>query len=178
MAPAFALGDPAPSFVLPATDGAEHRVPLADAPPATVLVVTCNHCPYVIAWNPRLRAVAEEYAPRGARFLAINANDAVRYPADSLEHMRRFVAEQDWPFPYLHDESQDVARALGAERTPHVYVLDGEQRLAYAGAPDADHNDEAQGAAWLREALDAVLAGRPVERPETPVRGCGVKWKG
>ena len=132
---------------------------------ATVLVVTCNHCPYVIAWNPRLRAVAEEYAPRGVRFLGINANDAARYPADSLEHMRQFVADQRWPYPYLHDESQDVARALGAERTPHVYVLDGDQRLAYAGAPDADHQDESQGAAWLREALDAVLEGRAVERP-------------
>jgi peroxiredoxin len=178
MAPGFTLGDRAPAFTLPDTDGTEHRVPLDDAPPATVLVVTCNHCPYVVAWNPRLRAVAEEYAPRGVRFLAINANDAGRYPADSLEHMRRFVAEQAWPIPYLHDETQDVARALGAERTPHVYVLDAEQRLAYVGAPDADHHDEAQGAAWLREALDAVLAGRPVERPETPARGCGVKWKG
>jgi peroxiredoxin len=177
MAPGFTLGDPTPAFTLPDTDGTQHRVPLADAPPATVLVVTCNHCPYVVAWNPRLRAAAEAYAPRGVRFLAINANDAARYPADSLEHMRRFVAEQAWPFPYLHDESQDVARALGAERTPQVYVLDGAQRLAYVGAPDADHQDEAQGAGWLREALDAVLEGRPVERPETPVRGCSVKWK-
>ena len=177
MAPGFGLGDPAPAFTLPDTDGTEHSVPLDDAPAATVLIVTCNHCPYVIAWNPRLRAVAEEYAPRGVRFLAVNANDAARYPADSLEHMRRFVAEQSWPIPYLHDESQDVARALGAERTPHVYVLDGDQRLAYAGAPDADHRDEGQGAVWLREALDAVLAGRPVERPETPARGCGVKWR-
>ena len=171
------VGDTAPSFELPDTSGEIHVVPADPAPPATVIVQTCNHCPYVIAWNPRLRAVAEEYAPRGVRFLAINANDAARYPADSLEHMRRFVAEQGWPIPYLHDASQDVARALGAERTPHVYVLDGEQRLAYAGAPDADHQDEGQGAAWLREALDAVLAGRPVERPETPARGCGVKWK-
>ena len=74
--------------------------------------------------------------------------------------MRRFVREQDWPYPYLHDESQDVARALGAEVTPHVFVLDGEQRLAYRGAPDADHRDPAQDAAWLRGALDAVLDGR------------------
>ena len=76
------LGDTVPAFALPDTDGAEHQVPLAEAPPATVLVVTCMHCPYVIAWNPRLRAVAEDYAPRGVRFLAINANDASRYPAD------------------------------------------------------------------------------------------------
>jgi peroxiredoxin len=176
---AFALGDPVPVFSLPDTEGAEHWIPAdeAAAPPATVVVVTCNHCPYVVAWNPRLRGVAEDYAARGVRFLGINANDASRYPADSLDAMRRFVRDQAWPFPYLHDESQDVARALGAERTPHVFVLDGEQRLAYRGAPDADHQDPAQNAAWLRGALDAVLAGEPVEPAETPARGCGVKWR-
>jgi peroxiredoxin len=171
------LGDTVPEFVLPDTEGAEHRVPSADAPPATVLVVTCLHCPYVVAWNPRLRAVAEDYAPQGVRFLGIHANDAARHPADSLDHMRRFVRDQEWPFPYLRDESQDVARALGAEVTPHVFVLDGRHRLVYRGAPDADHQDPGQNAAWLRGALDAVLAGDAVERPETRPRGCGVKWR-
>ena len=175
---AFALGDRVPAFALPDTEGAEHAVPAdGDPPPATVLVVTCNHCPYVIAWNPRLRKVAEDYGPKGVRMLAINPNDAERYPADSLEHMRRFVREHDWPIPYLRDESQEVARALGAERTPHVYVLDSEHRLAYRGAPDGDHEDPAQDAAWLRAALDAVLAGEPVREPETPARGCSVKWR-
>jgi peroxiredoxin len=173
----LALGDTTPAFSLPDTEGVEHAVPADDAPPATVLVVTCNHCPYVIAWNPRLRAVAEDYAPRGVRFLAINANDPERYPADSPEHMRRFVRDQGWPIPYLFDASQDVARALGAQRTPHVFVLDSQQRLAYRGAPDADHQDPAQGAAWLREALDAVLAGERPARPETEARGCSVKWR-
>jgi hypothetical protein len=91
--------------------------------------------------------------------------------------MRRFVREHEWPIPYLHDEAQDVARALGAEVTPHVFVLDAEQRLAYRGAPDADHQDPSQDAAWLRGALDAVLAGRPVAQPETRARGCSVKWR-
>src|SRR5918997_3006073 len=173
----FGLGDPVPPFALPDTEGGEHAAPLDEAPPATVLTVTCLHCPYVIAWNPRLRAVAEEYAPRGVRFLGIHSNDASRYPADSLDHMRRFVREQDWPYPFLHDESQQVARALGAQVTPHVYVLDGEQRLAYRGAPDADHRDPEQGAAWLRQALDAVLEDRDMEQPETQARGCSVKWR-
>jgi hypothetical protein len=152
-------------------------VPAAEAPAATVLVVTCNHCPYVIAWNPRLRAVAEDYALRGVRFLAINGNDAERYPADSPEHMRRFVRDQDWPMPYLHDASQEAVRALGGERTPHVLVLDGEQRLAYRGAPDADHTDESRHAEWLRAALDAVLTGEEPARAETPAKGCSVKWR-
>ena len=171
------LGDRVPEFALPDTEGAEHRVPPADAPPATVLIVTCLHCPYVIAWNPRLRAVAEEYAPRGVRFLGIHSNDATRYPADSLDHMKRFVREHDWPYPFLHDESQEVAHALGAEVTPHVFVLDGEHRLVYRGAPDADHRDPSQDAAWLRAALDAVLAGEPVAEADTRPRGCSVKWR-
>jgi peroxiredoxin len=173
----FAIGDPVPSFALPDTEGVEHTVPADDAPPATVITITCNHCPYVMAWNPRLRAVAEEYAPRGVRFLQINPNDATRYPADSLDHMRRFVRDQSWPIPYLHDETQEVADALGAQVTPHVFVLDGEQRLAYRGAPDADHQDESQNARYLRAALDAVLAGEEVAQPETSPRGCSVKWR-
>ena len=89
----FGIGDPVPDFTLPDTDGVEHAVPQDPAPPATVLVVTCLHCPYVIAWNKRLRAAAEDYADRGVRFLGIHANDAARYPADSLEAMQRFVRE-------------------------------------------------------------------------------------
>jgi peroxiredoxin len=174
---AFELGDRVPAFTLPATDGSEHSIPADPAPPGTVIAVTCNHCPYVIAWNPRLRAVAEEYGPRGVRFLAINANDATRYAADSLERMREFVASQNWPIPYLYDEAQDAARALGAVATPHLFVLDDDQRLRYRGAPDADHQDPSQNAAWLRDALDAVLEGREPATAETPARGCSVKWR-
>src|SRR5215213_1176718 len=174
---ALALGDPVPTFALPDTEGGEHVAPLDPAPAATVLTVTCMHCPYVIAWNPRLRAVAEEYGPRGVRFLGIHPNDAARYPADGMEHMRRFVREQSWPYPYVRDERQEVARALGAEVTPHVFVLDGQQRLAYRGAPDGDHRDPGQNGAWLRAALDAVLAGEPVSPAETRARGCSVKWR-
>jgi peroxiredoxin len=173
----FGIGDTVPAFTLTDTEGREHAVPAGEAPPATVLIQTCNHCPYVVAWNPRLRAVAEEYAPRGVRFLALSSNDAERYPADSPERMAQFVREQDWPIPYAFDESQDVARALGAEPTPHVFVLDSEQRLAYRGAPDSDPEDPAQGAAWLRAALDAVLAGGEVELADTPPRGCSIKWR-
>lgn len=173
----FELGDPVPSFALTDTDGASHSVPADPAPPATVLVVSCNHCPYVIAWNPRLRAVAEEYAPRGVRVLAINANDASRYPADSPQAMARFVRDECWPIPYLYDESQEVARALGAQVTPHVFVLDADHRLRYRGAPDADHKDPSQDARYLRDALDAVLAGGEAPQTDTRPRGCSVKWK-
>ena len=174
----FELGDRVPAFTLDDTEGTAHAVPADPAPPATVLVVTCNHCPYVIAWNPRLRAAAEDYAPRDVRFLAINANDATRYPADSPAAMKRFVDDQSWPIPYLYDPSQDVARALDAQVTPHVFVLDGEHRLRYRGAPDADHGDPSQNARYLRDALDAVLAGPEPQTADTRARGCSVKWKG
>src|SRR5688500_20113195 len=124
MADSFAIGDPVPAFSLPDTEGAEPVVPAADAPPATVIVQTCNHCPYVIAWNPRLRAVAEEYASRGVRFLAVNSNDASRYPADSPHHMKRFVHDQARPIPHRYAESQDVASALRAAAPPLDLVPD------------------------------------------------------
>jgi peroxiredoxin len=170
----FEIGDPVPPFSLPDTDGVAHAVPQDPAPAATVIAVTCNHCPHVVAWNPHIRRVAEAYGERGVRFLAVNANDSSRYPADSLEAMQRFVRDQQWPIPYLHDEAQDVARALGAEVTPHIFVLDGEHRLIYRGAPGSDHEN----AEWLRAALDSALAGEAPREAETRPRGCSVKWRG
>jgi len=173
IATTFGIGDPVPPFSLPDTDGVAHAVPQDPAPSATVIAVTCNHCPHVIAWNPHIRRVAEEYGERGVRFLAVNANDASRYPADSLEAMQRFVRDQQWPIPYLHDEAQDVARALGAQVTPHIFVLDGEHRLIYRGAPGSEHEN----AEWLRAALDAALGGSAPAEAETRPRGCSVKWR-
>ena len=172
----LAVGDTAPGFRLPDTDGGEHSP--GDGAPATVVVFTCNHCPYALAWHDRILDAARDYSDRGVRFLAINPNDAERYPADSFEAMKRRVAgDGGWPLPYLYDESQEVASAFGARTTPDVFVLDAESRLRYRGAPDADHGDPAQNGAWLREALDAVLAGEQPARSETRPVGCSVKWK-
>jgi len=142
-----------------------------------VLVVTCCHCPYVIAWNPRLREAAEDYAGRGVRFLGVHANDAARYPADSLEAIQRFVRDQSWPYPQLHDEDQSVAAAFGALKTRDLFVFDDELRLRFRGAPDGDHQDAGRGAEWLRAALDAALAGSAPAEAETRARGCSVKWR-
>jgi hypothetical protein len=112
------------------------------------------------------------------RVLLINPNDAERYPRDSYEAMRRRVADDGgWPLPYLRDEDQRVARAFGAQTTPHAFVLDAGRRLRYRGALDADHADPSLDAVWLREAIDAVLEGREPPRPETPPVGCSVKWR-
>jgi hypothetical protein len=168
------LGQPAPDFRLPDTAGEEHGPGGA----ATALVFTCNHCPYAIAWHGRILEAARDYAERDVRFLLVNPNDAERYPRDSLDAMtRRVEADGGWPAPYLRDDSQEVAAAYGALTTPHVFVLDGERRLRYHGAPDADHGDPAQGAGWLRSALDAVLGDRDPEPAETDPIGCSVKWK-
>ena len=173
----LSVGDRAPQFRLPDTDGVERGIGDSDDAAAAVVVFTCNHCPYALGWHERIVRAAHDYGPRGVRFLAINPNDAERYPADSYEAMQRRVAEEEWSMPYLHDADQEVARAYGARTTPDVFVLDAGGRVVYRGAPDADHRDPSLDAAWLREALDDTLAGRDVRRPETEPVGCSVKWK-
>ena len=111
------------------------------------------------------------------RTLQICANDAERYPRDAPDAMRARVEAGEFAGPYLHDATQEVARAFGAKVTPDVFVVDADMRLAYRGAADADHRDESLDAGWLRAALDAVLAGEPVAEPVTKPVGCGVKWR-
>jgi len=171
-----AIGDQAPTFVLPDTEGATHELGGA---PATVVVFTCNHCPYALAWHERIVELARDYADRGVRVLAINPNDAERYPRDSPQAMRARVQRGEFGgVPYLCDSSQEVARAYDAKTTPDVFVLDADGLLRYRGAPDADYDDPAQNAAYVRDALDAVLDGRDLDRPQTPPVGCSIKWKG
>jgi peroxiredoxin len=165
------IGDSAPTFSLPDTDGVEHG---PDG--VTVVAFTCNHCPYALAWHDRLLDVARDYD--SATFLLVNPNDAERYPADSYDAMKeRVAADGGWPAPYLRDESQEVARGYGAKTTPDVFVLDAERRVRYRGAPDSDHRDPQGNAAWLRDALDAVVRGEDPSRAETEPVGCSIKWK-
>jgi peroxiredoxin len=166
----------APDFVLPDTEGTPEH--LLNGAPATVVVFTCNHCPYALAWHERLLAVARDYAERGVRVVLVNPNDAQRYPRDSAEaSAERVRADGGWPAPYLRDESQEAARAYGARTTPDVFLLDHAGILRYRGAPDADYGDESHNAAWLRDALEAVLAGDQPLPAETEPIGCSIKWK-
>jgi peroxiredoxin len=173
----LALNDPAPEFTLPDTAGTPTAFSPGNGDAAAVLVFTCNHCPYALAWHDRINAVVRDYADRGVRVLQINPNDTARHPRDSVEAMRERVERGEFAGPYLRDEDQDVARAYGAKTTPDVFVVGPDGRLAYRGAPDADHGDPSLDAAWLRAALDDLLAGRPVAQPETKPVGCSVKWK-
>lgn len=170
-----AIGEHAPTFALPDTEGSTHGPSGATA---TVVVFTCNHCPYALAWHERIIDVAREYTDRGVRVLAVNSNDAERYPRDSPREMRARVERGEFNgVPYLRDESQDLARAYAAKTTPDVFVLDAGGVLRYRGAPDADYEDPAQNAAFLRGALDALLEGGDPDPSETPPVGCSIKWK-
>ena len=171
------IGERAPTLELLDTEGNATSLPAPGEAQATVVVWTCNHCPYALAWHDRLTAAAREYADRGVRFVAVNSNDADRYPADSPQAMAERYDAEEWGMPYLHDATQEVARAYGARTTPDLFVFDSELCLRYRGAPDADHQDPAQGAAWLRSALEAVLTGSEPDPAETEPIGCSIKWR-
>ena len=166
------VGDPAPPFELPGVDGAEHRLADYEGLPVAV-VFSCCHCPYVVAGEDRLNEVARDYDGR-AGLVAINSN---HYLGDSFDDMRRRAAEKGFVFPFLRDESQEVARAYRAARTPEVFVFDGSHRLVYHGAPDSDHTDPDGAEPFLRRALDAALAGTSPPVAETPPVGCTIKWR-
>jgi len=179
MAFTLQIGDSAPSFKLPGVDGKEYS--LADFRDAKLLVVvfSCNHCPYVVGSEDRMIDLANRYAPKDVAMVAINSNETENHPTDSMEHMIERAKEKGFPFPYLRDESQDVARAYGALRTPHYFVFDEERKLRYTGRMD-DNPREADKAATheLADALDALLAGDAPPTPMTNPIGCNVKWKG
>lgn len=172
------LGDQAPAFSLPGVDGKSWSLTDFEKAKALVVVFSCNHCPYVQAYEERLVELQADYQEAGARLLAINSNDAGSHPEDGFEAMKRRAAERKFNFPYLRDESQAVARAYGATHTPHLFVFDIRRRLAYTGKIDDDWQDaSAVKQRFLREALDDILAGRAPRVAQTHAIGCTIKWK-
>jgi len=170
------LGEQAPGFSLEGTDG--NTWSLADFAGAKALVVvfSCNHCPYVQAYEERLVALQRDYPD--ARLVAINSNDASSHPEDGFDAMVERAKSKRFNFPYLRDESQAVARAYGATHTPHLFVFDGQRRLAYTGKIDDNWQDAgAVKQPFLREALDDLLAGRAPRVAQTHALGCTIKWK-
>jgi peroxiredoxin len=168
-------GDRAPGFRLPTTDGGEVSLEeLAGAP--VVVAFWCNHCPYVRAWEDRFNDAARQYSDRGVATVAICANDATAYPADSFDEMVVRASEKGYVFAYARDDSQQVPRAYGAERTPEVFVLDDQGRVVYHGAIDDSTEPDAVSTTYLTDALDAVLAGGIPQPSETRPVGCTIKW--
>lgn len=173
----LAIGAPAPDFSLPGVDGGSYSLASFKDKPVVIVMFTCNHCPYVQAYEDRLIAIQRDYAGRGVALVAINANDLTLHPEDDFPRMVERARAKRYNFPYLRDETQQTAEAYGALYTPEVFLLDSDRRLRYTGGIDDNWRDAAAvKRPLLRQALDAVLARRPVEQPETYAMGCTIKW--
>ena len=173
------LATPAPTFALPDTvSGETLRLEQLRSDKATVVMFICNHCPYVKHVQAELVRLARDYQPRGVAFVAISSNDVDNYPDDSPDKMKVEAETQGYPFPYLYDESQTVARAFGAECTPDFFIFDGKLSLSYRGRMDdsTPGNGKPNDGREIRAALDAILAGKPVSDDQHPSMGCSIKW--
>lgn len=171
------VGDPMPPFRLPATDGMNVDTSTIKDPVVAV-IFTCNHCPYAQAYEDRIIALAEEFDERGVQFVLISSNDAENYPQDSFEQMKVKHDEKGYPFPYCHDESQEVAKSYGALCTPHCFVFDRQRELKYKGRID-DNWEEPSAVTEhnLKDALEALVTGKEPPVHEANAIGCSIKWK-
>ena len=173
------LGTKAPDFALPDTSGKTVSLSNFKGAPALLVVFMCNHCPYVKHVRPGLAQLARDYAPRKVAVVGISSNDVVNYPEDSPAKMAAEAKSAGYIFPYLYDETQQVAKAYRAACTPDFYLFDKDQRLVYRGQMDDSRpgNGIPVTGKDLRAALDAVLAGNPVSSTQKASIGCNIKWK-
>ncbi len=174
---ALAIGEAAPDFTLPGVDGHTYALSHFADKPVLVVVFSCNHCPYVQAYEDRLIAIQREYGGRGLQLVAINSNDDRNYPEDGFDHMVRRARDKQFNFPYLRDATQAVATAYGATHTPQLFVFDHERRLRYTGKIDDNwQRPEAVTRRYLRDAVDALLSRQEPAEPSTHAIGCTIKW--
>lgn len=173
------LGTKAPDFTLLNTITGEHvSLSALKSDKATVVVFICNHCPFVHHINPKLVEVANSYQAKGVQFIAISSNDVDNYPQDAPEYMTQVAKKEGYPFPYLYDETQEVAKAYQAECTPDFFVFDSNMECAYRGRFDETRPEMGQPSGKdLSNALDALLAGNTVNTEQKPSMGCNIKWK-
>jgi peroxiredoxin len=173
------LGTPAPDFTLPDPSGKMHALSDFAGGKALLVMFICNHCPFVKHIADELARLGREYQEKGVVVVAINSNDVEKHPDDRPEKMAEEAEARGYTFPYLFDETQEVAKAYRAACTPDFFVFDSERRLAYRGQLDdaRPNNDAPVNGADLRAALDAILAGRPSPERQIPSMGCNIKWK-
>ncbi|HKT86031.1 MAG TPA: thioredoxin family protein [Novosphingobium sp.] len=185
-------GKPAPAFLLPGTDGRDYSLADFSDSPALLVAFICNHCPFVLHLIDHLAEFAREFQPRGLQVVAISSNYPDEFPEDDFEHMKLFAAEHKLPFPYLHDDAQDVALAYNAICTPDFFLYDRERLLYYTGQYDESRpsinrppvpglpplrTDLPVTGDHMRAAVEALLAGQPAPEPQKPSAGCSIKWR-
>lgn len=175
----LSLGAAAPAFSLPAPSGKIHSLGDFEGRRALLVAFLCNHCPYVKHVAPAFAQLAKEYQEQGVGVVAINSNDFEHYPDDAPAKMKEEIAMRDYTFPYLVDETQQVAKDYRAACTPDFYLFDADQKLVYRGQMDSSRpgNNLPVTGQDLRNALDAILAGRPVAKEQRPSIGCNIKWR-
>jgi peroxiredoxin len=176
IAPTLAVGVKAPDFKLPGVDGRTYSLASFASKPVLAIIFSCNHCPYVKAFEDRMVSIQSDYAPKGVQLVAINSNDEKAYPEDRFPEMVQRAKDKGFNFPYLRDESQEVVTAYGAVCTPHVFAFDKGRVLRYRGRIDDSKDPTRVTSPDLRNALDDLTAGREVRTPDTRPFGCSIKW--
>lgn len=174
------LGTIAPNFTLPDTvSGTSYGLQQLKGRQGTIVMFICNHCPYVKHINSQLVKLANDYMPKGINFIAISSNDATAQPDDAPDKMKELAQKEGYPFPYLYDESQAVAKAYDAACTPDFYIFDADLKLVYRGQLDDSRpsNNKPLTGADIRIALDALLSGTAISPRQKPSIGCNIKWK-
>ena len=172
------IGSEAPGFNLPATDGDSYSLGFFKDSKAFVIIFSCNHCPYVQAYEDRIIALKNDYKNKGVSVAAINSNDVTNYPEDSFEHMIERAKIKQFNFPYLRDEDQKIAEAYGATHTPETFLFDSERKLVYHGKIDDNWREpEKVVNKYLSSAIDELLDDKEISVPETFSIGCTIKWK-
>ena len=176
MIPTIPLGSKAPDFDLPGVDGKRHTLASFADKPVLVVIFSCNHCPYVVAYEDRMVSIQADYAAKGVQLVAINSNDEKSYPEDSFAKMVDRAKEKRFNFPYLRDETQEAVGVYGAVCTPHVFAFDKNRVLRYRGRIDDSKEPAKVKSPDLRNALDDLLRGGEVRVPDTRPFGCSIKW--
>jgi len=172
------IGATAPDFNLQGIDGKKYSLSSFTDKKALIVIFSCNHCPYVQAYEDRMKQIQKDYQSKDVEVIAINSNEDKGYPEDSFENMKKRAADQKFNFLYLRDEEQSVARAYDATHTPEIFLFDGNRKLAFHGKIDDNWQepDKVQNH-YLRNALDELLGGKEISVPETFTIGCTIKWK-
>jgi peroxiredoxin len=172
------IGSSAPEFNLLGVDGKKYSLSSFADKKALIVIFSCNHCPYVQAYEDRIKQIQIDYAGKGVSVVAINSNEDSGYPEDSFENMKKRAAEEKFNFLYLRDEDQSVARAYDATHTPEIFLFDKERKLAFHGKIDDNWQESGKVQNhYLRNALDELIAGKEISVPETFTIGCTIKWK-